>query len=140
MRHLLISAALVLFSLAVFSQGNTMSAEQLYHAMNHAMLQADTAAIARMTTADFTLTHITGYRQSRAEWLQQIENGQMRYFNMAEESVQANVKGDTARAVGRSRTTAHIWGAQGTWPLQLDYQLVREKGEWKARQAVATTY
>ena len=140
MRHLLISAALVLFSPAVFSQGNTMSAEQFYRAMNHAMLQADTAAIARMTTADFTLTHITGYRQSRAEWLQQIENGQMRYFNMAEESVQANVKGDTARVIGRSRTTAHIWGAQGTWPLQLDYQLVRENGQWKARQAVATTY
>ena len=140
MRHLLISAALVLFSPAVFAQGNTMSAEQLYHAMNHAMLQADTAAIAGMTTADFTLTHITGYRQSRAEWLQQIENGQMRYFNMAEESVQANVKGDTARVIGRSRTTAHIWGAQGTWPLQLDYQLVRENGQWKARSAVATTY
>lgn len=31
---------------------------------------------------DFTLTHMTGYVQAKAEWLDAIETGQMQYHRM----------------------------------------------------------
>lgn len=143
LRHLLPAAIMGGLTLGALAQGSA-SPEQLYRALNAAMLKRDTAAIAQLTTADFTLTHITGYRQTRREWLQHIDSGKMRYLNIQEHSVQGSATESGARVIGRSLVTADIWGAHGTWPLQLDYELVQEnrrlRGGWKARRAVATLY
>lgn len=139
LRHLLPAAVMGGLAVSAFAQGSA-TPEQLYRALNAAMLNRDTAAIAQLTTADFTLTHITGYRQTRHEWLQHIDTGKMRYLNMQEHSVSSSATENGARVIGRSLVTADIWGAHGTWPLQLDYELVRENGVWKARRAVATLY
>lgn len=52
----------------------------LYREMNAEMVAANVGALDKMLTPDYTLTHMTGYKQSRAEWLAQVKNGEMRYF------------------------------------------------------------
>lgn len=111
-------------------------AARIYRDLNAAMLAKDTARIRELTTPDFTLTHITGYRQSRGEWLEHITTEKMRYQKMDEVSVRT----EGNRVIGQSRVTANIWGMQGTWNLQLDYELAQEKGVWKASRAVATVF
>lgn len=48
-------------------------------ARNQAMIDRDVDALDRLLADDFTATHITGYEQSKQEWLEQIASGQMRY-------------------------------------------------------------
>ena len=113
---------------------------ELYREMNHAMVAADVDALDKMLAPGYTLTHITGYQQPRAEWLAQVKSGEMRYFKTEEDSVEVSIDGDTATLTGRARTTANIWGAQGTWPLQLEIDLRKLDGRWLMEKAVATTY
>ena len=113
---------------------------ELYREMNRAMVAADIDALDKMLAPGYTLTHITGYKQTRAEWLAQVQSGQMRYFRIEEASVDAHVQGERATLTGRARTHARIWGAQGQWPLQLQIELRKSGGQWLMEKAVASTY
>lgn len=113
---------------------------ELYHAFNRAMTAANTASLDQMLAPDFTLTHMTGYQQSRTEWLEHVQSGKMRYHYIDEVSVRASVNGDSARIIGQAWNDATIWGAQGRWPLQLDISLLRHGNGWLITQAVASTF
>jgi formylglycine-generating enzyme required for sulfatase activity len=112
----------------------------LYSRMHRAMVASDTRTLASMLTDDFHLVHMTGYDQPRTEWLAHIDSGQMRYFDSVEEEVVVKVNGNSATLRGRNRVKASIWGAQGTWPLQLDIDLSLRDGQWLMSAARATTY
>jgi hypothetical protein len=51
--------------------------EALHEAMCEAMVDGDVAGLDSILADGFTLTHMTGYLQSRAEWLEAIESGEM---------------------------------------------------------------
>lgn len=112
----------------------------LYSRMHRAMVASDTRTLSSMLTDDFHLVHITGYDQPRAEWLAHIESGQMRYHDSVEEDVVVKVDGNKATLRGRNRVDANIWGARGTWRLQLDIDLSLRDGQWLLSAARATTY
>lgn len=119
---------------------DTLAVHTLYGQLHAQMVSADTAGLSTLLTDDFHLIHMTGYDQPRAQWLADIQSGRMRYFSSTEEEVTVHIDGDTARLRGRNRVSAEIWGARGTWPLQLDAQLVRRRGQWQISVAVASTY
>lgn len=122
----------------------TMNDEQLlsdmYRQINQAMLDKDTTKIDTLTDDDFTLTHITGYKQSKDEWLNHIATGQMQYHQIDENSVQVQINGNLADIIGRAKTKATIWGVNGTWHLQLHYKAVKTGNTWQIKSAVATLY
>jgi len=90
--------------------------------------------------ADFVAVHITGYEQTKAEWLDQIRSGQMRYHGFEEISATVTVDGDSAMTVTRSLVDATIYGSRGTWPLESTTTYVRDGGTWKAQRSRARTY
>lgn len=122
------------------TQSDQTALSGLYRKLNEAMLAKDTATIDKLTTDDFTLTHMTGYQQSKAEWLEHIKTGKMQYHQMQEVGVNASVNGSRANIIGQAKTTATIWGAHGTWNLQLHYTATKENGVWRADKAVATLF
>lgn len=113
---------------------------EIYRTINTAMLNADTNTLDRLLDDNFTLTHITGYVQPKAEWLADVKSGRMAYLNIQEVKVTANESGNNAIIIGQAHTTANIWGAKGTWRLQLEYRAVQQNGEWKVQQGVATLF
>ena len=112
----------------------------MYGQMHRALVAADTRALAALLTEDFHLIHMTGYDQPRVEWLSHIDSRRMRYFSSVEEEVDVQVDGDSAKIRGRNRVSADIWGARGSWPLQLDIRLSRQEGRWQMSAARASTY
>lgn len=48
---------------------------QVYKLMYKAMVEKDTAMLNRLHSDDFVLIHITGMRQSKAEYINSISNG-----------------------------------------------------------------
>jgi len=52
----------------------------------------------------------------------------------------AMVAGDAPVVTVRTRTVATIWGASGTWPLQLRISFAHEGTAWVATGTVASTW
>jgi hypothetical protein len=111
-----------------------------YREMQRAMLAANTTRLDALLDRDYTLTHITGYRQSKQEWLEAIKSGEMRYHAAKEKSVRVDVDGSGAVVVGRSVVDATIYGSRGTWNLQVTTKYSRVDGKWIAKSTVATTW
>jgi hypothetical protein len=113
---------------------------EAYRAMYRGMLDQDTELLDNLLDAEYTLTHMTGYVQTKADWLAQVASGEMRYHSARPRDTTIEVTGDRAVLVGRSVVDATIWGARGTWNLQLTTTYQRRDGDWTALDTVATTF
>ena len=111
-----------------------------YLAQCDAMVGADVSELGSLLAPDFTLTHMTGYLQSRNEWLDDIVTGQMTYHSIRNVSIIPAIANESVALIGRSHTHATLWGAEGTWPLQLSVEFARTPGGWIATRTVASTW
>ena len=111
-----------------------------YRERNRRMVEGRTDRLAELLDDDYTAIHINGYEQDKAEWLAQIDSGQMSYHAVREESAVVEVNGGTAVLTTRALVTATINGSHGTWPLESVTQYARRDGTWKPIQSRATTY
>ncbi len=93
--------------------------EALHESMCEAMVAGDLAELDSILADGFTLTHMTGYVQSKSEWLNSIESGEMHYHRM--ETVEATLGADVTLPglTARTLTDATIWGSRATWRLTL---------------------
>lgn len=117
-----------------------------WDAQRQAMVDGDAAALAELLTDDFTLRHMTGYEQTRTEWLQDVDSGDMTYHAMQVVAVATDAGPLTASSssapllIARTQTTATIWGSHGTWPLQLHITYAVDGAGWLAQRTVASTW
>jgi hypothetical protein len=113
---------------------------EAYRAMYGGMLERDTDLLDGLLDDEYTLTHMTGSVQSKNEWLAQIDSGEMQYHSSRPRDTSIEVTGDQAVLVGREFVHATIWGARGTWNLQLTTTYQRRDNAWIALKTVATTF
>lgn len=111
-----------------------------YLAQCDAMIHADVAALGALLAPEFTLTHMTGYAQSKADWLDDIGSGRMAYHSIRNVDVHSAVAGDGVSLTARSHTRATIWGGLGTWRLQLRVHFEATPEGWLATRTVASTW
>lgn len=111
-----------------------------YRQMHASMLAGDTLSLRRLLAPEFVLVHMTGYAQLGAEWLEHVASGRMRYLTSTEDSVAVQQDGQRHWLRGRNRVHAVIWGARGTWPLEMAIDFRRDQGRWLMSKAVASTY
>ena len=111
-----------------------------YEDQRRAMVAGDADTLDELLADDFALVHMTGYRQPKAEWLADVRSGAMTYHSMEDVDVSVDVSGDAPEVTARTRTAATIWGASGTWPLQLRIAFRRAGASWIAVGTVASTW
>ncbi|WP_221407943.1 nuclear transport factor 2 family protein [Proteiniphilum sp. X52] len=104
------------------------------------MIDRNTAELDKMVDKDFSLTHITGYVQPKAEWFKEIEQESMKYYSAEEVSRSITVNGDTAEFVQRNLLDARIWGSRNKWRLQQTMTLEKRNGTWIILKSVARTF
>lgn len=112
------------------------TATAVWEVIRTAMVSADTDTLSDVLAESFTLTHMTGFVQSRADWLAAIQTADMQYHHIVNVDVVASPDGDALTV--RTRTDATIWGGRGQWPLQLRIDLHRRRHV--ATRMVATTW
>ncbi|MCH5465529.1 nuclear transport factor 2 family protein [Levilactobacillus tujiorum] len=113
----------------------------LYRAFNTAMAADDTVTLDQLLAPTFTLTHMTGYVQPRAEWLREIQQGTMRYFSSVEDRVTMKETATDWQVTGQNRVVASIHGSrQHEWPLNTVMTVSKVEGKWQIAAAVVTTY
>jgi len=114
---------------------------RLYEDMLQYMIAKDTISLGGLLSDDSVLVHMTGHRQSKAEYLREIASGVLNYYSAQTDSIDITVDGDKARLIGRSRVNAAVYGGgRHTWPLQMDSKLERIGGLWKITWTKASTY
>jgi hypothetical protein len=111
-----------------------------YEAQCQAMVAGDADAVGGLLADDFTLVHMTGYRQPKPEWLADVRSGEMTYHSTVDVEVTVDVSGGSPVLSARTRTEATIWGGHGTWPLQLRITYRQQDGAWVAAGSVASTW
>ncbi|WP_460552889.1 nuclear transport factor 2 family protein [Ferruginibacter profundus] len=104
------------------------------------MIERDTKAMNNIVDKDFTLTHITGYVQSKAEWFHEIETESMKYYSYKEVKTSVKIEGDKAIFVGQNLLDARIWGSRNAWRLQQKMELEKRDDNWIILHSVATTF
>jgi hypothetical protein len=115
---------------------------KLYRLENEAMVNKDLLTLNDILTTDMTLTHMTGYVQPKLEWIDQIQNGDMRCLSSIEEQISAiNINQDEASLIGHNCMKAAVWGGSvNTWPLAMKMYFVKTAGHWRISRQVASTY
>jgi hypothetical protein len=104
------------------------------------MIEENTVEINKILDAHFTLTHITGYVQSKDEWFAEIESERMKYYSYTEVKTSVKIDGDKAVFVGQNLLDARIWGTRNNWRLQQTMRLEKRNGKWIILNSVATTF
>ncbi|SDP79583.1 protein of unknown function [Arthrobacter sp. ok909] len=103
-------------------------------------MAGDVAELDSILADEFTLTHMTGYVQSKAEWLDAIDTGQMQYHRMETMEATINTEGTTPGLTARTLTDATIWGSRATWRLTLRSWFEPHEDEWVITRTVASTW
>ena len=104
------------------------------------MIARDTTAMSKILDNDFTLTHMTGYVQPKAEWLDEVAKESMKYYSAKEVKHTINVNGHTAEVMIQSMVDARIWGSRNTWRLQQKMKLEKRNDTWIILSSVASTF
>ncbi|WP_300562201.1 nuclear transport factor 2 family protein [Companilactobacillus sp.] len=115
---------------------------QLYRDENSAMVKKDINKLNQILAPSMHLTHMTGYVQPKLEWIDQIQNEQMKYYSSKEESIDdIQVSGDAASLVGQNQVRASVWGGGvNTWSLEMKMNFKKINGEWLITGQLASTY
>ena len=115
---------------------------QLYRDENTAMVKKDISRLNEILDSSMTLTHMTGYVQSKLEWIDQIQNDEMQYLSSKEDNIRdIEVNEDKATLVGQNRVQAKIWGGGiNTWSLQMKMFYEKRNGNWFITKQIASTY
>ena len=74
---------------------------ELYRQENQAMVDKDIVKLNEILAPSMELRHMTGYQQPKLEWIDQIQNGEMKYFSSVEENIE-DVKIDGKSEAKRS--------------------------------------
>lgn len=114
--------------------------EELHSALCEAMVAGDVTELDAILADEFTLTHMTGYVQAKAEWLDAIETGQMQYHRMETVETTASTERTVPDLTARTLTDATIWGSRATWRLTLRSWFEPRGDEWVIARTVASTW
>lgn len=104
------------------------------------MIARDTIAMNNILDEHYTLTHMTGYVQPKAEWFDEVTRESMKYYSAKEVSMNVKLNGNSADVVVRNLVDARIWGSRNTWRLQQKMKLEKRKGLWIILSSVASTF
>lgn len=108
--------------------------------LGEAIINRDTDTLSKILDHEFTLTHITGYIQSKKEWLHEIGVESMKYYSINEVEHAIHLNENKASVWMRSLVDARIWGHRNTWRLQQNLELEKRNEDWIILNSVASIF
>lgn len=115
--------------------------EENYRQQQIAMINGDIATLRSLLASETSATHITGYRQPRDEWFEQIQSGYFDYHTITPQSLEITIHdGNNATLVARNLIDVTIGGARNTWRLESTSSYVKQEGQWLGGDSSSTTY
>ncbi len=102
-----------------------------YEELQQALINQNISKLKQLLPDDYIAVHITGRRQTKEEWLNDIANGDMRYFHFTDLHYSFSQEGNRVQLGIRQRITANIYGSEGTWSIPGTRVFEKRDGEWQ---------
>ena len=113
----------------------------LYEQMYKAMITKDMVALDSLHASEFVLTHMTGMKQTKAQYLEAIRTGMLNYYSAVTDHLDIQVADNHAVMSGYSQVAAAVFGGdRHTWHLLLCFTLAKRNSRWYFIRANASTY
>ena len=114
---------------------------ELYRRYWRCMIAKDAEGLRALMAENYSLTHMTGVKQSAAVFLKGLLDGTFNYYSAEHDSIEVKIGGDSAVMIGKSRVLAAVYGGgKHCWKLRGDFTLRRENGTWLLTGSRASTY
>lgn len=102
-----------------------------YEELQQALIDQDIPKLKQLLPDDYIAVHITGRRQTKEEWLNDIEKGDMQYFHFTDLHYSLSQEGNRVQLGIRQRITANIYGSEGTWSIPGIRVFEKRDGKWQ---------
>lgn len=96
-----------------------------------AMVQGDLKTLEGLLTEDLTYTHSNGQVETRAQFLEGMRSGTLRYLAVEPSDAVVRVHGETAIVTGRADLRVSAQGRELTVPVRFTEVWVKSGGIWK---------
>jgi ketosteroid isomerase-like protein len=96
-----------------------------------AMVQGDLKALEGLLAEDLTYTHSTGQAETRAQFLEGMRSGTLRYLAAEPSDAVVRIHGETAIVTGRAEMRVSTQGKELTVPVRFTEVWVKSGGAWK---------
>jgi ketosteroid isomerase-like protein len=111
----------------------------VFNQINDAMVNKDIETLNTILSDDYVSVHMTGYKQSKEEWLEQIENEEMKYFKIMPQKTTITIDGNTAILNCHTKIDARIYGFRNTWNMKTEMHFYKRGDIWYPVNAKATS-
>ena len=101
-----------------------------YKLMEQAMVDANIDILNEVILDGTTFRHMSGKVQTKEEYLNDIKTGSLDYQAYTIENEKITIDGDDAYIKAKVTLTANAYGAQGSWPFNVNAHMKRIKGIW----------
>lgn len=98
---------------------------------SQAMVDADLNAMRSLTSPDLVYTHMSGMRQTRGQYLADVESGRLSYNHVEIRKPSVRVSGNTASITFVAMLDARAYGAVGVFPMRVTHWFGRTGDGWK---------
>jgi ketosteroid isomerase-like protein len=96
-----------------------------------AMIRVDPAALDGLLADDLTYTHSSGQAETKAQFLESLKAGKIRYLSAQPSDVAVRLYGETAVVTGRAEIKEVLGGQEAVLPLRFTEVWVKSGGSWK---------
>ena len=103
---------------------------EVYNAIMDAMVAKDRAVLEKYYAPDLIFTHMSGKKQTREEFFDDIVNGKLNYYKITTHKADVSVNGDTATVDYRHTLDALAYGARGAWTFNGTMFMRKINGDW----------
>lgn len=103
----------------------------VYEELQQALVDKNMDMLNNLLPSDYVAVHITGKRQTKEEWLNDIKNEDMRYFSFSDVSYSLSQQDDYIVLAVKQRIKARIYGSEGTWSIPGKRQFKKVEDKWK---------
>jgi ketosteroid isomerase-like protein len=129
MKRLLL--ALALLTQIVACETTRVSVRDVERMRFHAMVQNDLKSLAPLLSEDLVYVHTDGAVESKAEFLQRLRSGALRYRSIEPTDVRVRTFGSTAIVTGRSQMAVTIAGADREFAIRYTAVYVVRGDRWQ---------
>ncbi|WP_226555068.1 nuclear transport factor 2 family protein [Priestia aryabhattai] len=111
----------------------------IYQQIDEAMVNKDTDILDNILDDGYILVHITGYHQDKQEWLEKIENEEMKYYKTMPQRTTITIDSNTAILDCDTKIDARIYGFRRIWGMKMKMNFEKRGGSWRPVKAIATS-
>ena len=115
--------------------------KKLYIDLCQASIDKDLEKLNNILANDYILTHMTGMNQTKKDYINSVEKGELKYYEVVHESIDITINGNKANIIGKTKTLASPFGSSKSWwNLRQDITAKKIDGKWLIIHSKASMY